>query len=384
MKIAIVENFGLDFYKARTRLSIFLINQGWEVTAIIPDDGYVEKIEKIGIKVITVQKDIRTGLFLNKIQFAIKLYKVLKHHKFDIIHLFRLQPNIIGTPIAYIANKDSKTINHITGLGSAFSSNSTKNTISSFIIKVSYKLNLRFFKPFVIFQNPDDVKDLKLEQYEHKSIVLGSSVNESIFFEDKRENSTLNIKDLDQFAHIKYRFLFVSRLLKEKGIAELIDGFKKVKNKEKCCLVIVGWEDSNNNNSLSNLDLNKLISNEPNIKFLGQRNDVNDLIRFCNISILPSYYREGIPRFLLESLAIGRAIITTDMPGCKEVVSDKVNGLLILPKDSNEISKAMNNIQKLDLISLNKASLELYDLKFSEAKVFNSLLQIYSKLHFNH
>lgn len=382
MKVALVENFGADFVGARLRFALFLKQNGIEVIAIIPKDGNREIIENKGIKVLEVGENIRGNGLKNKIIYAKELKIILKAQKFDIVHLYRLQPNIIGTFIAGIFTK-SHIINHVTGLGVAFTDNSIKNLTLQFIIKSLYKVNFYLFSPYTIFQNKDDAYDLKIR----KKIVCieGSAVNESRFNENigiEKKNEILTLKeDLGLVDNSKV-FLFVSRLLKEKGILELIQGFIKAQKKVKnpTYLIIAGWSDIENPSSVKPSEIQELIKEHNNIKFLGKRSDIDLLLGLTDVSILPTYYREGTPRFLLESMSMSKAIITTDMPGCNHLVPYHSNGILIKPRDTNEIENAILSILEKDINDLGKSSNMLYKERFSEDKVYNSILNLYKSI----
>ena len=162
MKIALIENLGIDFYNARLRYALHLQGLGYEVYAIIPDDGYLEKIKSHGINVIAVSDNIRGSGIRNKIIYARDLIKIFRNIHFDIIHTYRLQPNIIGTFIAGIHSK-SQIVNHITGLGAAFNHSSVKHKLMQLITKSLYKFNNLLFSPFSVFQNSSDFIRLSRE-----------------------------------------------------------------------------------------------------------------------------------------------------------------------------------------------------------------------------
>jgi glycosyltransferase involved in cell wall biosynthesis len=177
-------------------------------------------------------------------------------------------------------------------------------------------------------------------------------------------------------------FLFVSRLLKEKGILELIDGFIAAQSETTTpiYLLLVGWSDEENPSSVTPIEMQLLVKKHDNIKFLGKRSDVDLLLALSDVSILPTYYREGTPRFLLESMAMGKAIITTNMPGCNHLIPKGENGELIEPKSSIEIKNAILRIINRDLIDLGIKSNILYQEKFSEKKVYPAILKLYKSI----
>lgn len=383
MKIALVENFGADFLSARLRYALFLKREGVDVTAIIPKDGHRNVIEKEGIRVVEVGENIRGISLLNKLNYAIKLRLILKKENFDLVHFYRLQPNIIGTFVAGMFT-NSKIVNHITGLGVAFTNRKSKNLGLQFIIKFLYKFNSFLFSPYTIYQNKQDVLDLGI----HKNSVCieGSAVNETKFDFKKIDLFKVGIENFkieNGLPDNDFKvFLFVSRLLKEKGIIELIEGFIEAQRESitPIYLILVGWSDEENPSSVSPKALKEIIKDYENIRFLGKRSDIDLLIAMSDVCILPTYYREGTPRFLLESMAMGKAIITTDMPGCNHLIPSGENGVLIKPRSVVEIKKAILGILDRNIVQLGNKSNELYHEKFSEEKVYPAILNLYKSI----
>lgn len=380
MKIALIENFGSDFYGARMRYAQFLQEKGHEVIAIIPNDGFAQKIQDEGIKTIALDVDIRKRNLFSMLTFAKELIKIFKKEKFDVIHLYRMQPNIIGTPIAYFSSKEAKIINHITGLGVAFTKNTPKYNFIKYCIKSLYKINSRFFKAILIFQNKEDKQELG-DDFKFL-VVKGSAVNEDRFkpslkISDKLRNELEEIHGITDGT----TFIFVSRLLKQKGLSYLIEAIStinKTTTTKKNNLIIAGWLDPNNPDSFSQNEIDNFSKLER-IVFLGKRNDINELIAFADIAALPTFYREGTPRFLLEAMASGKVILTTDMPGCNHLVKNNNNGILVKPKSTDELIKAIKILTEKNLKAAGLQSRKIYEEEFSEEVVYNQLLNIYNK-----
>jgi glycosyltransferase involved in cell wall biosynthesis len=378
-KIALVENLGVDFYNARLRFALHLQNLGYSVTAIIPNDGFLEKIKSNGINVISVSNNIRGPGIFNKLIYVKNLIKIFRSNQFDIIHTFRLQPNIIGTFTAGILTK-SKIINHITGLGIAFNYSSFKYKLMQLVTKILYKSNYLLFKNTSIFQNHYDSLELGLTK---KSFcVKGSAVNEYRFCHDSISINKQNYikKHHNIIEDNSTTFLFISRLLKEKGIIELIEGFKLASKKNTIQLLIVGWFDKNNKSSLNEKSLNNLICGCDNIKFIGKQSNIPEIIALSDVSILPTYYREGTPRFLLESMAMKKPIITTKMPGCDHLIKNNENGISIKPRSVDAIEKSITLICEKNLQKMGQKSYEIYKNEFSERVVYKSIIDIYKTL----
>jgi len=379
MKIALVENGGSDFYSARLRYALYLQSLGYEVYAIVPDDGFLDKIKSHGINIIAVSNNIRGTGILNKLGYAKDLIKIFRSDQFDIIHTYRLQPNIIGTFVAGTLTR-SKIVNHITGLGIAFNHSSIKYKLLQYVTKILYRFNYLLFRHVSVFQNHHDIIDLGLTK--NSFCVKGSAVDEDRFSNNSISITKLNnlTKQFDISQDDTINFLFVSRLLKDKGIVELIEGFKLASKKNKIQLIIVGWFDEQNNSSLNQNSLSDLIQGYDNIKFIGKQSDIPEIISLIDVSILPTYYREGTPRFLLESMVMKKPIITTKMPGCDHLIRNNENGILIEPKSVQAIEKSINLICEKDLKVMGEASYKIYKNDFSEKIVYNSLIDIYKKL----
>ena len=330
MKIALIENFGSDFYGARLRYALFLQEKGHEVIAIVPNDGYVDKISAEGITTIAIEIDIR-GRNLNTVStYASELKSILKKEQFDVIHLYRMQPNLIGSAIAFFYSRDSIIINHITGLGVAFAKTSFKYKMIQQFIKLVYRVNSDVFRAKLIFQNKEDRNEIS--NSEKNIVVKGSAVNEdkfnlNVFPSTNLKKELLNNYNLEN----SITLIFVSRLLKQKGLAYLIKAVnlynETISVEKKIHLIVAGWIDSNNPDSFTESEIEEFKKTQ-NIIFLGKRDDIDQLIAISDIAVLPTFYREGTPRFLLEAMAMGKSILTTHMPGCSHLVKENENGLL--------------------------------------------------------
>lgn len=376
MKIALVENFGSDFYNARLRYALFLKEKGHNVTAIVPNDGFVDKIRDAGIEVLSIEIDVRKRSVFNIYSYGRNLCKIFNKEKYDVVHLYRMQPNIIGTFSAYISFKGSTIVNHITGLGVAFMSSGSKYWAIKNIIKLCYKVNYWLFNAKLVFQNEED-KD-ELGGSENFFVVKGSAVNESKF--NIHLESSLRKTEGDILTNDGViRLLFVSRLLKSKGLSYLVDAVGQLNaelDARKVELKVVGWIDPHNPESYTEADIDRFREIKG-VSILGKRNDINRLIATADAAILPTFYREGTPRFLLEAMAMGKPIITTDMPGCSHLIKKKENGILIKPKNVLEIVEAINYLRSVDLQRMGHNSAEIYKNEFSEEVVYNQLLNIY-------
>jgi glycosyltransferase involved in cell wall biosynthesis len=374
-KVLLVENFASDFYGARLPLAKSLVSEGWDVYAMIPSGSeYVSMIQQEGIQVIQYDLDRKNKGF-SQIYQLFKIYRrIIKEHNFKIVHSFRFQPNLLNA-LSGIGEKHSKVL-HVTGLGIAFSNSSIKYTILKYISQFIFLIKL-YLADILIVQNPNDVDDIWASNLFKRKIrlIYGSGINLDKYSsnESKRKNirSDLGIQEEQKL------FICVTRLIWEKGIKELVDAFTLVHAKNKnLFLYIVGWPDYDNPRHVTDQFINS-VATESGINFLGKRTDIPQLLAASDVFIFPSYYREGIPRSLLEALATGLPIITTDMPGCKMTVKNEVNGLVIQPRSVDEIVNAIYKILCLNILGMGKKSRELAVEEFQDKIIFQKITDIY-------
>lgn len=303
----------------------------------------IEELEKIGCKYVETPltrrgTSIKDDLLLLK--FYIQQFKKIKP---KIVLQFTIKPNIYGS----IAGKILKipTINNVTGLGpSLFEKGVTKK-----IIKLLYRVSFKFPKK-VFFQNDDDLKvflDNKLVDYKICGRIPGSGVNIEKFKPLMKERTDN-----------KFRFLFLGRINENKGVRLINEVSKMLKNKyPNVEFQLLGKVYPEEEKHISKNEL-KEWEKESNIKYLGTSKDVRKEIKECDCILFPSYYREGVPRSLIESAAMAKPIITTDNVGCKDIVNEGYNGFLAKPKDLNSLIEKIEKVltmtkEELDQLGIN-------------------------------
>lgn len=323
-KLVLIGTVASSFYGFRADLIRTLLKQGWQVYAFTSEYTVEDlmKIEQLGAIPVTYSLN-RGGLNpLADILGIRDLTKKIKDISPDVVFSYFSKPVIFGTLAAKIA-KVPRIIGMLEGLGYTFTDQPEGLSKKTKIIKKIQVLLYRIALPQLdrlIFLNPDDPKDL-LEKYAIKvkkvDILGGIGLN----LHDYPYQPVKNLAGPIQF-------LFIGRLLKEKGIHEFVQAAKLVKEKyPESQFTVLGSIDTHNLGVLTQTELNGLISSNI-INYPGQVNNVKDWIADSHVFVLPSY-REGVPRSTQEAMAIGRAIITTDVPGCRETVINGVNGFLV-------------------------------------------------------
>lgn len=324
MKIVLIGTVASSILGFRADLILTLVEKGHHVYAFTSEYSIedLKKIEQLGAIPITYTLN-RGGLNpLADIIATCQLSKKIKKIAPDLVFSYFSKPVIFGTLAAKLARVPS-VIGMLEGLGYTFTEQPEGLQKKSQLIKkiqiFLYKLTLPQLDQ-LIFLNPDDPKDL-LEQHNikvKKVEVLGGI--------------GLNLKNypfqaVDSF-ELPIKFLFIGRLLKEKGIHEFVQAAKLVKKTySNTQFTVLGGIDHNNLGALKQTELDALIESKI-IHYPGYVNNVKDWITDSHVFVLPSY-REGVPRSTQEAMAIGRAIITTDVPGCRETVVDGENGFLV-------------------------------------------------------
>lgn len=376
-KILIIENFGADFFQSRLSLATALINQGFEVHALIPNDGFGDKIANEGVRVQSYSLDRSNKGIIQLLRLIFIYRQIFKREQFDLIHSFRFQPNLI-TCFAKLGLRNSRLVLHITGLGVAFSSKQFKFRIYKFISQVVYLFKL-LICDYVIVQNPDDPNTLLAGKLFPRKICLieGSGVDLK-----KYSKSQSAIRNELGFTPGDLIFTCVTRLIWEKGIGELLEAFDKIQiSNTNCKLILVGWPDVDNPQHIPISYFSKW-KNSKHVFFLGKRSDIQSILSGSDAYIYPSYYREGIPRSILEALAAGLPILTTNTPGCNLTVIEGVNGFLFEPKSTDEISRALNLlIRNIDLLNqMGHQSRILAENKFSMHVIVDQQILLYHRI----
>lgn len=329
LTIAIVLNTAWNIYNFRLGLIKHLMQAGHRVIAIAPPDAYVEDIEAAGCRFYSLPNLQRKGTNpVYDLRLTYNLYTIYKTEQVDVVLHYTVKPVVFGTLSAKLAGV--KAINTLTGLGYAFISDG----FVSKIVRSLYRISLRFSHK-VLFQNRDDRQlflDHHLVSEKLTGIVHGSGINTAYF-----KPAT---KDLTNGAT---RFLFIGRLLYDKGIKEFIEAAKMILERyPKAQFHVIGELDTGNPSTIDPNEL-KAWREAGIIRYHGRMDDVRPHINKCDALVLPSY-REGLPRVMLEGMSMAKPLIATDVPGCRETIEHGRNGFLVQVRDSVTLFEAMEKM----------------------------------------
>jgi glycosyltransferase involved in cell wall biosynthesis len=330
VRIAIVLNTSWNIYNFRMGLVNSFQRSGHEVFAIAPKDQYTLLLQESGCHYVELKMDSRGANPIKDAGLIVELFKIYKKIKPDIILHFTIKPNIYGSIAARLLN--IPVINNVCGLGTIFLTNNLTSKIAIWMYKVAFR-----FPKNIFFQNEDDLKlfiEKKLVKKELCHLLPGSGIDLEKF------------KPAPNNKNEKFTFLLISRLIHDKGIVEYVEAVSRLKEKGiKAKFQLLGAKDTKHKRGIPSEIINGWIENDL-VEYLGTTNNVIEYLNKADCVVLPSY-REGAPRSLLEAASLAKPIIATDVPGCRQIVVDRHNGLLCRVKDSVDLAEKMEFMQNL-------------------------------------
>jgi len=339
-KIFAIVNYTDSILSFRLNLLNEFKNQGYEVIICAPqyDNAVVRTLNEHGIRFQKINMD-RTGINpFNELATLLDLYQIYKKERPNAVLNYTLKPIIYSSLAAYLA-KVPFIASVLTGFGSVFLGTELKTKLIRFFVKPVFGLALKCNNK-IFALNPDIIK--VFDQHGVLNLRNTTLIN--------GEGLDVDYYKVEPLPHSRYPvFLIITRLIRDKGIYEYVEAAKAIKVKyPQTRFLIVGYLDTNPT-ALTRKELEELLADGI-IEYLGKMEDVRVAIAQSSVYVLPSY-AEGIPRSTLEAMAMGRPVITTDAPGCRETVIDGVNGYLVPVKNVAKLVEAMENfILKPELI----------------------------------
>lgn len=368
-KVLLVANTDWYLYRFRLRLAQYLSENGFWVKLVSPPGLYVSRLTEMGFEWLEWKIDRQRIYPFSEIRSLIRLKEIYRSENPEIVHHHTIKPVLYGS---YVARKTGvkATINSITGSGYVFMSRDFKARILKPFVRVFYKIAFNSKNCAVIFENPDDQADfIRQGLLKPDQTWLVRSVGVDITdFTPRPEPSGEPVVTM------------ASRMLWDKGVGVFVEAARLLKERLAVRMVLVGMPDPGNPASVSFEQLETWAS-EGIVEWLGWQEDMALVYANSNIIVLPSFF-EGLPVTLIEAAACGRALIASDIPGCREVVNPGVNGLLTVPGDPVSLADAVEKmILNPDLRkAMGIASRERAVNEFSTEVVNRQTLEIYLKV----
>ena len=355
MKIAFVTNTCWNVYNFREGLAKYFLNAGHEVISLSPKDEYTPKVVGWGVQHFDTPIDQTGTNPVKDFQYCRNLLSIFREERPDVALCFTIKSNIYASIAGRLSG--TPTICNVSGLGTVFL---VKGILGLFAINL-YRFAFRHsFKVF--FQNQDD-KDMFLSRInldpQKVGLLPGSGINlERFSYSTPKVGSPT-------------KFLMIARIIEEKGVREFVHAAREIKKRNRSAVfTLIGLYDKTHTRSIPEEEFEAWV-NEDNLTYLPHSDDIKNHIRNNEVVVLPSY-REGTPRTLLEGAAMGRTILSSNVPGCKEVVEDGQNGYLFEVKDFKSLSDKMElymNLENDKKVLFSKNSRKLVERKFDEKLV---------------
>jgi len=370
-KVVIAVNTAWNLINFRAGLIRSMIAAGYEVVAVAPTDLYVDTVKGLGCRYVPLAMDNKGTHPIRDILLFCSFWQLLRREQPAAYLGYTVKPNIYGSFAAHILG--IPVVNNIAGLGVVFSQD---NWLTQ-LVRLLYRLALSRSNK-VFFQNNDDrclFVDAGLVRPEVTNRLPGSGVDLDRF-KFQKARSMINVQK-------GFRFLLVARMLWDKGVLEYVEAGRLVRQHYPDAeLYLLGFLDVQNPAAISRTQIDQWVADGA-VRYLGSSDDVRPHIADADCVVLPSYYREGVPKSLLEAAALGRPIITTDAVGCREAVDDGVNGYLCKPRDAENLAAKMLKMIKLryeDLQDMGLRGRKKVEHEFDEQIVIQRYLAALSEI----
>jgi len=373
-KLLFVVNVDWFFISHRLPIALEAVRQGYEVhiatgltdkLSVLKDHGFV--VHPLSLN--------RSGAGLSAIGKTFwQIFHVCRFVKPDLVHFVTIKPVLLGGLAARMAGIPA-VVSAVSGLGFVFVAEGFKAVIRRWVVKHLYRVALGHSNQKVIFQNNDDLSRLAglVELPERKmSLIRGSGADLSQY----------TVTQLPTGAPI---ILLAARLLVDKGIHEFVQSAQILRQRglsaQDVRFVIVGEPDTANPASLHPDELAKW-EEENTVELWGHRIDMPQVMKAAHVVVLPSYYGEGLPKVLIEAAACGRAVVTTDHPGCRDAIQSDITGVLVPVRDTEALASSIQELlgDPIRCATMGQAGRELAQNAFDEKHVVGAHLQIYQEL----
>ena len=312
--------------------AIAAVSAGYKVTVLTRCRDSAREFKNHGLFIENIEFSRRGLNPITELATIFRLRSTLKRIKPEIVHNIALKPVVLGSLAAQLAGI-CNIVNAPVGMGYVFTSRESKARVLRPIVKVLIRYVLGRKNRRIIIENHDDFENLVSGGFANSdsiALIKGAGVNVRNFAHQPEPAEPIKV-------------IMVSRLLRDKGVHEFIDAAKTVRSKNsQVQFLLVGDIDDGNPTSMNSEAIADL-ANSRDVIWLGARTDIAKLLAESHIACLPSY-REGLPKSLIEAASVGRPIVTTDVPGCREVVTHMVNGLLVKPRDAQALASAIEKL----------------------------------------
>jgi len=374
MKVLLFANTEWYLYNFRRSLAVALREAGHEVVLVSPPGPYGEKLRRLGFRWMPAPMERRSLNPLRELRLVLWLRHLVAHEKVDLVHGFTIKCAVYGSIVARLAGVPAR-VNAVAGMGYVFTSNDLKARVLRPIVSALMRFALDGIGARLILQNPDDVALFErsgLVDPSRVRLIAGSGVDCERFSPAPR---------CDSGADVLLRVVLPARLLWDKGLNEFIEAARQLRAEGRAIEFLLAGDPDPGNPATAPERTIRAWTEEGLVRWLGHVEDMPALFRSVDVVVLPSY-REGLPKGLIEAGACALPLVTTDAPGCREVVTHEVDGLLVPVGDADALARAIARLQDDTALRLRlgAAAREKALREFDERSVISRTLGVYREL----
>jgi glycosyltransferase involved in cell wall biosynthesis len=341
---------------------------GWRVILVARESEATARIRESGIEVVPVDFIRRRLNPFAELGFTLKLARLYREIKPDLVHHIALKPIVLGGIAAKLAGTRA-IVNAPVGLGFVFSSDKLLARVLRPLVALGLRLTLTPRHSIAVFENPDDMDALVkggMARGEAVTLIRGAGVDMEKFHPTPEPSGPV-------------RIVLIARMIREKGVPEFVEAARLLKGQAE--FILAGAPDEGNHNALTAAELRGWEA-EGLVRWLGPVKDIAGLLESSHIACQPSSYREGLPKSALEAMAAGKPLVATDIPGCREAVVDGETGILIPPRDAQALAAALERLINDPTLraSMGAAGRMRVEQNFSDAIICGKTLEVYERL----
>ena len=373
MRIVFFANTDWYLYNFRLSTAKHLQANGAEVVMVSPPGDFGARFAEHGLRWVVLPMDRASLNPLREAMTVRHLTRLLRRERPQLIHNFTVKCAVYGALAARLAGVPA-VVNAVAGMGYVYASNGLKARLLRPVVNALMRSTLGHGDSRLILQNPDDAAALtesRLVPPDRIRIIRSSGVNVDRFRPVVHDDTA------------PLRVLLAARLLREKGVGEFVEAARMLRERgRKVQFLLAGTPDSGNPSSFEHREVDRW-HREGLVDWLGHVDDMPALMRTVHVMALPSYYREGVPRSLIEGAASGLCLITTDLPGCREVVTAHgVDGLQVPPRDAPSLAALVMQLDEDRALvkRLGASARERAERHFDERLVIDRTMEVYAEL----
>lgn len=370
-KLLFVVNVDWFFLSHRLPIAQEAMRQGYQVHIAAGLTDGLGELQRHGLVVHPLVLDRRSAGIGSAWRTLVQLWQIFRAVRPDVVHLVTIKPVLLGGLVARLVGVQA-LVTAVSGLGFVFVAKGVKASVRRWLVSVLYRLALGHQNLKVIFQNPDDRASLSRLAYlpdRKVAMIRGSGV-------DLTQYSVMPIPPGRPVV------VLAARLLADKGLFEYVQAARLLRQRGcNARFVLVGTVDTANPTSLTEAEVSAWV-HEGVVEWWGHRSDMPQVLATAQVVVLPSYYGEGLPKVLIEAAACGRAVVTTDHPGCRDAIAPGITGLLVPVRNVAALADAMKILinDPVRCQVMGNAGRALAEKAFDVRQVVAAHLQIYQEL----